>query len=126
MSIAHSGQEPDQNVTKLFAELTAAKPSGDIVSLNEDTVSAESALQAALRAKSAEATAAKPPISPDDEGAVSFAIDIDEQHLAIVLQFEHPVRWLGLELDDAMQLRRFLDERIGQLMDLKKARGNGA
>lgn len=59
-------------------------------------------------------------ISPDDEGALAFAITVDKEKKMMVLAFNKPVTWLGLYLRDAKALYEKLGERVKELEKLEE------
>ena len=46
-----------------------------------------------------------------DEGALAFAVGIDERHGAVVLNFNKPVSWMGMGPADAVRLAELLIEK---------------
>lgn len=48
----------------------------------------------------------------DDDGALSYAIAADQRHNTIVIRFGKPVEWIGLSLQDAVELKNNLVEKI--------------
>lgn len=46
-----------------------------------------------------------------DEGALAFAVGIDERHGTVVLNFNKPVSWMGMGPEDAVRLAALLIEK---------------
>ena len=46
-----------------------------------------------------------------DEGALSFAVSVDEKHGTVVIGFNKPVAWMGMSPEDAMALAAKLIEK---------------
>lgn len=47
----------------------------------------------------------------DDEGELAFAIGTDEKHGTVILNFNKPVKWMGMTPEDAMALAAKLIEK---------------
>jgi hypothetical protein len=47
-------------------------------------------------------------IAPDDDGASMMEIGIDEKHEVIIMQFEEPTVWIGLEPKVAINIAESL------------------
>lgn len=59
-------------------------------------------------------------LDADDEGALAFAIAVDEEKKLMMIKFNKPVTWMGLYLPDARRLRDAIGKKIKQLEDLDK------
>lgn len=67
---------------------------------------------------SAEPEYPKGKLNPEDEGALAFAIAVDENKKLMIINFNKPVTWLGLYLPDAKKLHEKMGEKIKQLEEL--------
>lgn len=57
-------------------------------------------------------------LNPDDEGALAFAIAVDENKKLMVINFNKPVTWMGLYLPDAKRFHEAIGKKIKQLEEL--------
>jgi hypothetical protein len=58
-------------------------------------------------------------ISGEDDGATAFMIAADPSRKVVLITFPKPMNWIGLGVNEAMQLRNMLDEKIGELTKAK-------
>ena len=57
-------------------------------------------------------------ITPEDEGAISVAIGIDNGN--VIINFGKPVAWLGLPPAACMEMGRTLIKRAREAMEMEK------
>ena len=57
----------------------------------------------------------QPKISEDDEGDLAFAIAADAEHNLVRIRFGHPVVWLGLPPDVAIQFAETILRKVKEL-----------
>ena len=50
-----------------------------------------------------------------DDGALAYAVTADLRHKTVVIRFGKTVEWIGLGVDDAVQLAEKLQEKIREL-----------
>jgi hypothetical protein len=58
-------------------------------------------------------------LNPNDEGALAFAIAVDENKKLMVINFNKPVTWMGLYLLDARRFHEAIGKKIKQLEELE-------
>ena len=54
-------------------------------------------------------------LGAEDDGALAYAIAVDDSRRTIVIDFGKEVSWIGLDIEAAIQLRNSLTERIDYL-----------
>lgn len=54
-------------------------------------------------------------IRSDDKGELVFAIGIDRTQRSIIIDFNKPVNWLGLDKESTEQLIQILQDRVKEL-----------
>lgn len=55
----------------------------------------------------------------EDDGVLTYAMANDDRHRTIIIRFPKPIEWIGMGLQEAVQLRDSLDERIAALRGIK-------
>lgn len=59
-------------------------------------------------------------LNPDDEGALAFAVGIDQEKRILIVNFNKPITWIGLSLSDARRLHKAIGKKIKKLADLSQ------
>lgn len=59
-------------------------------------------------------------LNPNDEGALAFAIAVDDKKKLMMINFNKPVTWMGLYLPDAKRLHEAIGKKIKQLEELNE------
>ena len=54
-------------------------------------------------------------ISGEDDGETAFLIAADPSNKTVIIRFPKPMDWIGLGVNEAMQLRNLLDAKIAEL-----------
>jgi hypothetical protein len=55
-------------------------------------------------------------VSPNDLGETPLAIDVDFKNNVISIEFLQPTKWIGFNLESAIQLRDGLNAKIQELV----------